>query len=147
MTKDASTGVAKLDRRGVELMDQLGIRLSDPDGMQWEIAERLALANTAEELFNPNGALGWSQQMDRRVIVRRVRWLPSDMDGGAGFYALVDAVDADSGEALVLTSGSFNVLVQLARAEQLGILNDPVKLVESDRPTADGYRPQRLVQA
>jgi hypothetical protein len=147
MATKTGTEIEHLPARGIALMETLGIKLSDPSETAWEIAERLALANTADELFNPNGALGWRDHLGRPVFIRRVRYAPGQFEQGPGFFAIVDAVDADTGEFLTLTTGAFNVLVQLARAGQLGLLDKAVKLVESDTPTADGYRPQRLVQA
>lgn len=132
---------------GKELRAQLDITLSDPADMAIVIAARQANANSAAELFSDNGNAGWENHVGTPFYVRRVYWLESSFEDGIGFYAIVEAVNADTGEQVTLTTGSTGVCIQLAKALQMGWLDEPVKLKVADRPTADGYYPQRLVQA
>lgn len=149
MTKTDETSKALDVRRfgdtAVGIMDNLGIRLADPLEIQWEIAERQALAATPEELFNDSGPLGLREHLGEPFLVKRVRWLPSAQPDGPGFYALINAVTPDEQQSLVFTTGALSVLIQLARAAQMDWLDKPVMAKESDQPTADGYRPYRLV--
>lgn len=140
-----STDMAVIPKRGRGLMQSLGLKLADPAEIQWEVAERLALAQTPEELFGDNGPMGLREHLNQPFMIKRVRYLPGRFEQGAGFYALINAADPDTGEALLFTSGAMNVLVQLARAEQMGWLDRPVTAREAETPTADGYKPYRLV--
>lgn len=139
-----STEVMPLPKRALGIMDTLGIKLSDPSELTWDIAERLALADSAEALFGDSGPVGWRTQLGRPVLVQRVRWFQGNYEEGAGFYALVDAADATTGERLLLTSGATSVLIQLAKADAMGWLDKPVTARESDRATANGYKPYKL---
>lgn len=140
-----STEIARLPARGGALMESLGVRFSDPEEIQWEIAERLALAQTPEQLFGDSGPLSLRENRGRAFYIQRIRYLPSGFDGGPGFYALINATDATTDEPLVFTSGAMNVLIQLARAEQMGWLDRPVRAEQSEEPTANGFYPYRLV--
>lgn len=146
-TKEKSTAidVKRFGTTALGIMENLGIRLADPLEIQWEIAERTALAQTPEELFGDTGPLGLREHLNEPFLVTRVRYLPSAMPDGPGFYALVNAVTPDEQKSLVFTTGALSVLIQLARADQMGWLDKPVMAKESDQPTADGYRPYRLV--
>lgn len=147
-SKDQSQAMTRdLSGSAVEMMDRLGIRFSDPLEIQWEIAERTALAQTPDELFGDSGPLGLRNHMNEPFLVKRVRWLPSSMPDGPGFYALVNAVTPDDQRSLVFTTGALSVMIQLARAQQEGWFDKPVMAKESDQPTADGYRPYRLAFA
>lgn len=132
---------------GAELMANLGIRLADPETVALKIASRLALAQSPEELFSENGANGWSNYLDIPVYVKAVDWMPSDVGEGAGFYAVVEARNAETDEPLVLTTGATSALIQLARGMAEGWFDKPVRMKRADRPTSEGYYPQRLVRA
>lgn len=127
-----------------ELMEQLDIRFSDPQELAVKIAHRLALAATPEELFDTGGTFGWKEQAGTPFLVKRVYWLPSRHQEGLGFYALVEAVNVDTGEPAVLTTGASNVCVQLARAEREGWLDRPLKLEVNPEPTGAGFYPHSL---
>jgi hypothetical protein len=52
----------------------------------------------------------------------------------------------DDGTPVVLTTGSANVLAQLVNMAKRGTLDGAIRmLVESDKPTARGFRPLWLV--
>lgn len=139
--------VGDLPKRAQDLIEHLGITLADPEEIQWRIAERLALANSADELFSAGGALGLREHMGEKFYVRGVDFLPSSQQGSA-LFAVIDAVTPD-GESRVFTTGATSVVIQLARGMQIGAFGKrPVYAdYSTDRPTADGNRPYRLFQA
>jgi hypothetical protein len=146
-TKEAetqSTDLTTIPQQGKDLIHTLDIRFADPSEIQWDIAQRLANATTPEELSGEGGPEGLRNHFGKPFFVRRVRFLPGRFEQGPGFYALIDAVDKETGEALTFTSGAVNVLIFLARAEQMDWLDRPVIAKEAETPTADGYRPYRL---
>lgn len=147
MTKQAEappTDLAVVSPAGRELMAALDIRFADPEEVQLEIAGRLATAQTPEELFGDTGPLGLRQHLGRPFYVKQVRYLPGRFEAGLGFYALITGEDAATGEPLAFTSGATNVLIQLARAAQMGWLDKPVTAEQTEQPTANGYHPYRL---
>lgn len=146
MAKETSTEVTT-PAQGKELMHQLDIRLSDPADLALAIAQRTAMAQTPDDLFAENGSNGWQDREGEPFMVRRIYWLPSAIEGGTGFFAVVEAAHADTGELAILTTGSVGVCIQLAKAEQMGWLDKPVKLKRAEQPTSNGYYPQRLVRA
>jgi hypothetical protein len=131
--------------RSLGLMDTLGIKLADPFEIQYEIAERLANAQTPEELFGDAGPLGLREHLDQPFVVTRLQWLPSAKPKGPGFYALISCADVKTGEARTYTSGAMNVLIQLARAAQMNWLEKPVTAVWAGDASPDGNRPYKLV--
>lgn len=142
-----STEVARIPERAVTIMDHLGIRLTDPQEVSWRIAERLVTAQSLEALLDDTGPLGLRQHLGESFTIRNVEWLPGTFEDGPGFYALINAVNAD-GEPVTYTSGAMSVMMQLARGVQQGWF-DGVALMaqQSDTPTANGFRPYRLVKA
>lgn len=143
----ASTEIAPLTSSQQELIDVLGIEFSDTSDLAQKIGLRLAMAQTPEELFAEDGAAGWEAKEGVPFRVRRIYWLRSSFAEGAGIYAVVEAAHAETGEATVLTTGATNVLVQLARAEQMGWLETPLILRKNPSPTSNGYYPHKLYQA
>ena len=122
----------------------MGIRIQSPEEIQARIAEQLLLATTVDDLLAESPNTGWGQHEGRSVLVRNVSYAPSTKKSRLGFYAIVNAVDVDTNEPLLLTSGSENVVMQLAKLTQLGKLDVPVKL--SAGTTADGNPVHRLVK-
>lgn len=139
--------VGDLPKRAQALIEHLGIRLSDPTEVQWRIAEQLALATTAEELFDGGKAEGLREHMGEKFRIRDVDFLPSTQQGSA-FFAVISGYKPD-GEAVVFTTGATSVVIQLARGMQIGAFEDRYVKAEysTEAPSADGNRPYRLVQA
>lgn len=138
--------VVELSPRAIELIDKLGIKMADPLEIQFEIAERLANAQSPEELFREDQATGWREMQEKPHMVRSVKWLPSTYPGSIGFYGIVNAVDTETGEQRILTTGSVGVMMQLARGLQMDWFDQPVMLIESPNETANGGRPLKLIR-
>lgn len=137
----------ELHPRVMTILERLGVEMSDPAEFTIMIAERLSLAETPEELFDPSGTFGWEDREGVPFQIRQIWWLPSTYKDGLGFFAIVEAADMSTGQLTTLTSGSANVLMQLARAKQKGWLDKPCMLKRADTATAEGYYPHRLVLA
>ena len=147
VTESQSTEVARIPERAVTIMDNLGIRLADPEQIQWRIAERLATATSLDELLDNDGPAGLRNHLGEPFVIVGVDYLPGGYESGPGFYALIHGVNKD-GEPVLYTSGAMNVLIQVARGMSQGWFDGvTVKAEEADRPTADGFRPYRLVRA
>lgn len=62
-----------------------------------------------------------------------------------GVFLVITAVQEDTGEEIVFTSGSMGVVAQVVKAYAADMLPLRAKLVRADKPTANGYWPQHLV--
>lgn len=151
MTSDPSaetgTEMVVIDEITMNLARSLDIEFADPEAATLRIAMRTARALTVEELLAADDDRGWKSHLGEKFTIRHVDWMRSSFRGGFGFFAVVDAVNAD-GEPCILTCGATQVVIQLARLMQKGWNKDyPVKLVQNKNATADGYYPLRLIKA
>ena len=119
--------------------------IDDPAEISRQIIMQLLAATTDEELQNFGNATGWRELENVPVVLKGFRWRPSSFDEGGPLYVIVNAINAETGEQLVLTTGSANVLAQLSNMARRGTLVDSVwQLVKSEKTTANGYRPLHL---
>lgn len=144
---ESSESVA-LDRLPAAIREYLNnsgsLEPEDPEDVQRRIAERILSADTPEGVLGPQGTSSWGSMVDRPLVVMSFRWRESDLSEGAGAYAVVEAVDPDTGEQLVLTTGAYGVLVQLYQLWKLGALPAKLVLKLNAKATARGYRPAYL---
>jgi hypothetical protein len=110
------------------------------------IAAQLAAADSPEALNEPWDAE--AQDMEKYVgsvlIVRSVSKAQSDYAGGLPWFLIVDAIDESTGEAVILITGSANIVMQLTKAYVMGWLPRRVMVEVSAKATKNGYYPQRL---
>jgi hypothetical protein len=104
---------------------------NDPEVVSRAIMERILRAETFEEAFKPQELEGWREYLGVPVLVRSFHLNPSGFaaEGGAPVYAVVDLTLGENGEAVTVTCGGRNVLMQLVKALEKGWLDKPVKLV------------------
>lgn len=146
-----STSLAALDDfdailRGLKEPNEV---VADPAEIQREILNRLLTAETDEELENFGEATSWSNELlDVPVEIYGFRWMKSDIDqkeGSLPVYVLVDLTRLDTGDRLVCTIGSGNVMAQLsnlARRERFPAIRS-LKMLE--KATKSGFHPLMLV--
>lgn len=108
------------------------------------ILAQLEASATPDELSAPWETVGTDKVLGRIIVVNELRRMPSDFADGLGFYLVVTGADADTGEAVTFTTGATSVAAQLVKAHAAGWLPLKCELVESERPSASGYRPQHL---
>lgn len=126
------------------VLAQLGISIDTPEQISVRLAEALANAPDIDSLLAESGTASWGEHEGRSVLVRHVSYAPSTKKSVLGFYAIVEAVDVDTGEPLLLTTGGQNTVIQLAKMVSMGKLDIPVKLRVDT--TADGNPIHRLVK-
>jgi hypothetical protein len=104
----------------------------------------LLTVTDARDLDAPWRSAGLGELANTRIVVRGIRKSPSDFPGGLPFFLLVDGAIADTGEVFTVTTGAASVVVQLAKAHQLGAL--PLTCIPriADRPSRNGYYPMHL---
>lgn len=160
--KTTTTAIAVRSSMDLEALDEFDQILlgqaevaeivDDPEEISREIIAQLLAAKSDEELDAGIGkAQGWRELMGVPVWLLGFRWRPSSFDEGGPVYVVVQAVNADTGEAAILTTGSANVLAQLSnmarRAVEAGatrLSESPWRLVQAENATRNGFKPLHL---
>ncbi len=112
----------------------------DPAEVQRRILERIFSAQSPEELRRLSKADPWQEHLDEPIRVNDVRFRRGQYDEGAAVFAVVDATNLETGEALTLTCGGMNVLATLMQHNRMGWLPWSWRLVKPERKTAAGYQ-------
>ena len=118
----------------------------DPEDISRDIVMQLLSAKTDAELEMMGAAQGWRELEGVPVEINGFSWRPSRFEQGPGVFFVVRGVRLDTGEPVVLTTGSANVLAQLTNMAERGTLIGAVrKLVQAEKATQAGYHPLWLV--
>jgi hypothetical protein len=121
--------------------------VEDPAEISREIMMQLLAAESDEELQNFGNAQGWRELEGTPILLKNFKWRPSSYDEGGPIYVVVQGTRLDTGEQVILTTGSGNVLAQLsnlARRGKLGEKDCVWKLERAAKETQRGYRPLHL---
>ena len=119
---------------------------TDPADIQAQIIAQLLEASSDEEL-NRVEAEGWQQLEGVPVEVRGFAWRESAYgeEGGYPVFLVVRGFRMDDGSPVVLTTGSGNVMAQLANLAKRGRVPGAIcTLVKAKEATKQGYRPNWL---
>lgn len=116
----------------------------DGDGGESIIASILA-ATTVQELDNAWQDAGFEKILNKPIEISEMYAKPSDFTDGLGVFLLVKGNDLTTGEEFTWTTGALATVAQLVKAYAAGWLPLRARLVQSARPTKDGYYPQHLV--
>lgn len=108
------------------------------------IVTQLLDAETVDDLNAPWDATNGRALNGKRLTIRGVTQRPSNFEDGAGVFLVADAVDTKTGEACTFTTSALSVVIQLARAHQLGLFPIIADVVVADRPTERGFYPYHL---
>ena len=111
-----------------------------------EIVARILDAQDFDAVLSTGSSTKAEDVLDVPFVLRDVRFQASGFEDGPPVYALIEAVDPETGETLTITCGSRNVMAQALRLKQLGALPTPkaVRIFRTDRPTASGFYPMWL---
>lgn len=96
------------------------------------------------DLDAPWRSAGMGELANQRIRIDAIRKSPSDFPGGLPFFLLCDGAFVETGEVFTVTTGAVSVVVQLAKAHQLGAL--PLVCIPrvADRPSKSGNFPMHL---
>ena len=108
------------------------------DGVE-RILEQIAAAERPEDLDRPWRTDGLAEFADQPLMVRSIRKLPSDFEGGLPWFLVVEAATVATGDLITLTTGAVSVVAQLVRAWSLGAFPLVVIPRRSPRPSRAGY--------
>lgn len=117
----------------------------DADGSG--IIADVLMATSAEQLNNTQTALPDGPAMaGRRIFVTGIGRMKSDLEGGLGWYLLVDYVDPGTGEPAKFQTSSATLMAKLVKLHQFvlgGQIAWPVELTvtKATKPTRQGFYP------
>lgn len=120
-----------------------GIPGDDGTGAE-SIVLQLLNAQTVDDLNAPWEATNGRALNGKRLKINGVTQRPSSYEDGAGIFLVADAWDAKTGEQATFTTSALSVVIQLARAHQLGLFPVIADVVVAERPTARGFYPYHL---
>lgn len=110
---------------------------SDPGAVR-SIMERIRDATSIEQVLRAQEVPSWSRDyMDQPVKLLSFHLNPSGFEQGSSVYAVAEVVPHDTGEAVTVTVGGANVLVQLVKLAELQALPRDVRLI--GKRTAEGF--------
>jgi len=136
-----STGIMRADL--AELFAQGLATIPEAGQEGWEgILATLARVEHPEDLDAPWRSSGGRDVVGRPIEVRGLRRMPSSFGEGVPFFLIADAVDLLTGEVLAVTTGSTGVVGAWIIANMRGWMPIRGMIVESERPTEQGYYPQ-----
>jgi hypothetical protein len=102
-------------------------------------------ADTWEQLNEPWESTKAEKLAGKLIKVTGLLRRPSDFKGGLGIFLVVDGTDVNSGERVVVTTGSVSVVGQLVWLYFKGSLPAYVEWVIPERTTESGFRPHHLM--
>jgi hypothetical protein len=108
------------------------------------ILAQLATAEHPDDLDAPWRSGGLEEFVNQPLVIRGIRKMPSDFQGGLPWFLVADAAVVATGELVSITTGAVAVVAQLAKAHALGAFPWRVIPRQSERPSARGYYPQHL---
>lgn len=108
------------------------------------IMARILSSPDIESVFRQGRAVGAEEVEGVALDIHGLRWTRSTYTDGPSVFAVIDATRADTGERVVVTCGSVNVMTQLWRAWTERAFPITAKVVRSARPSESGYYPMWL---
>lgn len=108
------------------------------------IIASLIEAGSPEALNAPWEADSTKSLVGKVVQINGVKVRDSDYTEGLGVFLVVEAVNLTTGEAMVFTTGAGSVVSQLVIAHAQGWMPLVAEIVQSSKPTKDGYYPIHL---
>lgn len=108
--------------------------------------DQILSAETVEQLDATLSGLPSAEDFGGKPLdIIGIAKAPSDYEEGLGFYLIVDAVVAATGEAVRFSTGSTTIVAQLVKAYDLDAF--PIRVIpkRADKQTRSGYWPWSLV--
>lgn len=113
----------------------------DAEQASRDIVMQILQAADADEILEGAEVTPAKAMLGKPLRINGARAKKSAYEEGATMYVLIDAVDLGTGEVVKISCGSRNVLAQLYRTYQLNAFPLDCRILESERPTANGFRP------
>ncbi len=131
--------------KAVSIYEDMFSKVPEPSGEAYDrILEQIAEAKDLSAIDMPWKAGSLGKLNGKELLINGISKMPSDYEGGFGYYLLIDAVDKDTGESLTLTTGSITVVAELVRVNALGAFPASFVVRKASKPTRNGYYPLHL---
>src|SRR5262249_53464257 len=142
---DAAGGLAIQDEGLLAMFARMATMIpAESDAGMERILAQVLNAEHWDELDAPWETSAVEAMAGKRLAFRRVERRPSDFREGLGIFLVCHCAGVDTGEEIVVTTGSVGVVGQLVRAYALGAMPLVAEFVIAERPTRDGYHPHHL---
>lgn len=166
-TKNETTEVVRTDRDGVNVykVGALEVRnfttmtkavqtfvvdvaskvSTSADEATLDIVSGILDADTVETILAESDVIHSEAMVGSAFTLRAVKWGKSALGQGLPFYALLTVSKIGDTDETLMSCSATNVMAQVWSMERHGFLPVDVMLIESERPTANGFRPMRLI--
>lgn len=135
----------ELSQELIDLMRPMVTAVPDYEaGTGEDILKRLLVAKTIDELESV--FKGRDLPLDRPWIIQGIAKAESDFKGGIGFYLVMNCVDPTNGEQKVFNTGSGNIMGQLLALFAQEAFPVRAVAIQADKPSKNGFYPQRLTE-
>lgn len=94
------------------------------------IVRRIMAAESVQDVFREDSSIATKELVGTTLTVNQVGLRPSLLGDGDGVYMLIDAVRHDTGEIVLVNTGSAKIMAQLGRCHQRGWLPVTVEVIE-----------------
>jgi hypothetical protein len=121
--------------------------VEDPEAVAKAITNRILEAESVEDVLSPQECRHARELLDVPLRFFDLHFNQSDFEEGAGFYAIANCEDVESGDRFAVACGGRNVMAQLLRLHQIGAFPIDLKFEQARRPTRQGFWPLWLVKA
>lgn len=120
------------------------IPAQDPDAAVDNILATILGAGSLDDLDAPWRTDDLAQLMGHPLVLTDIKRMDSDFSDGLGVYLVVKGAVKNTGEDITFTTGSVSVVAQLVKAYLAGWWPLECKVVESERPSKNGYKPHHI---
>lgn len=126
----------------LDTMDRLPVE--DPDEIAKEIVARRLQATNIADVLAPMEVISGKDIPRVPLHVFGVHFNRSTFEGLVNVYAVMDAVNKDTGQHVTVASGAADVLAQLYKLVEFDAFPMDLQFVPANRPSANGYFPIHL---
>lgn len=82
--------------------------------------------------------------LKRKLVFQQVTRSDSTYQDGLGVFLVVTTTDPETGEEIIFSTGSVNIVAQLVKAHLMDAFPFVGRVIQAERPSANGYYPQHI---
>lgn len=105
-----------------QIMGEVVPEAENSEQAQRQIVERILAAENPEDVFQESTSTATRELIGVPLSVNDVKIMRSNIEGARGTYALLDVVRMDTGEVVLVNTGSPTIMATAIRRKQLGSL-------------------------
>lgn len=127
-----------------EITEGIGFQVEDAGAVGDAIVAKILSSTDVESIFRLGGLEAGKQWIDRPMTVLGVSFNESHFEDGLGVYAVLDAVDPESGESVAIGTSGRQSMAQLWAAHKIGAFPLDLVIRQAKNPSKNGFRAQWL---